>query len=177
MAKKRKFCAYRALEPRAYTRTSKYRHKSFIRAMPNINIVRFNMGNPTKDFAYTVELHSKIDCQIRHNAFESARQSSNRYLETNLGKKGYFMRIRPYPFHILRENPLAAGAGADRMSTGMKHSFGNPIGSAARIKKGQILFEVRVSKTNLEVGKAAIKRAGHKMPCGVQVVVVENPKK
>ena len=44
-------------------------------------------------------------------------------------------------------------------------------------EEGQTLFEVRVSKSNLEIGKAAIKRAGHKMPCGVQVVVKENPKK
>ncbi len=176
MAKLRKFCAYRRLESRPYTRISKYREKSFIKATPQSNIVRFNMGAGNKAFGYTLELISKIDCQIRHNAFEAGRQSSNRMLENTLGKRGYFMRIRPYPFHILRENPLAAGAGADRMSTGMKHSFGNPISSAARIKKGQIIMEVRINKSNLDTGKAALKRFQHKMPCGCQIVVKENPK-
>ena len=47
---------------------------------------------------------------------------------------GYFFQLRIYPHHILRENPLAAGAGADRMSTGMKCAFGKPISVAARVK-------------------------------------------
>ncbi len=177
MAKTRKFCAYRALESRPYTRISKYREKSYIKASPQNNIVRYNMGSATKEFDFTLELRSKIDCQIRHIALEAARVSSNRWLESNLGKKGFFMRIRTYPFHILRENPLAAGAGADRMSTGMKHSFGNPVGSAARIKKGQIIFEIKVNKSKLDIGKIAIKRASHKLPCSTQVVIVQNPKK
>jgi large subunit ribosomal protein L10e len=176
MAKTRKFAAYRKLEPRAYTRISKYREKSFIKATPQNNIVRFDMGNPTREFDYTVEIKSKQACQIRHNALEAARQTSNRVLEANLGKKGYFMRIKPYPFHIMRENPLAAGAGADRMSTGMKHSFGNPIGSAARIRKGQTVMYVKVNKTNLDFGKLAMKRAGAKLPCACQMVITENKK-
>ena len=177
MAKTRKFCAYRKPEPRAYTRISKFRKKAYIKTTPNINVVRFNMGIATKDFRYTYELRSKIDCNIRHNALESARQTSNRLLENTLGKKGYFLRIRTYPFHIMRENPLAAGAGADRMSTGMKHSFGNPIGSAARVKKNQIISEVRVNRTNLDTAKLAMQRFSKKLPCSCKIVKVENPKK
>ena len=127
MARLRKFCAYRRLE-RPYTRVSKFREKSFIRANPNIAIVRFDMGDPTKKFQYQLDLISKDDLQIRHNALESARMTCNRLLENQVGKKSYYLKVRVYPFHILRENPLAAGAGADRMSTGMKHSFGKPIG-------------------------------------------------
>ena len=58
MAKTRKFCAYRRLE-RPYTRKSKFREKSFIKASPNVRIVKFVMGNPTRDFNHTVELISK----------------------------------------------------------------------------------------------------------------------
>ena len=177
MAKTRKFCSYRKLESRPYTRISKYREKSYIKASPQNSIVRFNMGSATKAFDYTIELKSKIDCQIRHNALEAARQTSNRILENNLGKKGFFMRIKTYPFHIMRENPLAAGAGADRMSTGMSHAFGNPIGTAARIRKGQTVIEVKVNKSKLDLGKLAIKRAGRKLPCAVQIVVTQNIKK
>lgn len=173
MARVRKFAAYRKLEPRPYTRVSKYREKSFIKATPNINIVRFDMGNPTREFGYTLKLISKVDCQIRHNALESARMTSNRLLENTLGKRGYFMKIKTYPFHILRENPLAAGAGADRMSTGMKHSFGKPIGRVARIRKGQILFQLNVNKSNLDTAKKALKRASYKLPCPCLIQVTE----
>ena len=63
------------------------------------------------------------------------------------------------------------------MSTGMKHSFGNPIGSAARVKKGQTIIELRVNKSNLDTAKLAIKRAGHKLPCACQIIVEEQAKK
>ena len=119
MARLRKFCAYRRVE-RPYTRVSKYREKSFVRARPNKIIVKFNMGHPTREFNTTLNLVSKDQLQIRHNAMESARMSCNRLLESTLGKTSYRLIIRPYPHHIIRENPLAAGAGADRMSTGMK---------------------------------------------------------
>jgi len=109
MAKLRKGVAYRKLE-RPYTRISKYRQKSFIRTARNIRVVRFNMGETNRKFQYTLNLLSKSSFQLRHNAIEAARQSSNRLLEKVLGKSGYFMKIRVYPHHVLRENPLAAGA-------------------------------------------------------------------
>jgi len=34
-------------------------------------------------------------------------------------------------------------AGADRLSSGMRHSYGKPIGVAARVEIGQILISVR----------------------------------
>ena len=55
MARIRKFTAYRRLE-RPYTRISKYKKKSFIKANPKHIIVRFNMGNPKKKFKYTLTL-------------------------------------------------------------------------------------------------------------------------
>ncbi len=57
-------------------------------------------------------------------------------------KTDYKFKIKVYPHHHIRENPLASGAGADRMSTGMKKSFGKVIGLAARVKEGQEVMEV-----------------------------------
>lgn len=173
MAKIRKAVSYRRLE-RPYTRKSKYRKLSFVRASPHSKIVRFEMGEIGKKFSHTFKLISKADIQIRHDALESARQTSNRLLEKEIGKTGYFMKIRVFPHHILRENPLAAGAGADRMSTGMQRSFGKPIGIAARVKKGQILIQLDVSKEYLETAKHALKRASYKFPCKCSIEVVEN---
>ena len=163
MVKLRKFSAYRALE-RPYTRISKYKKKSFIKTTPNVKIVRFKTGNLKKEFPYSLHLVSKDDLQIRDNALESGRQSANRVLELTLGTGGYFMQLRPYPHHILRENPLAAGAGADRFSTGMQKSFGKPIGSAARIRKGQKIVTVSVNKQHLGLAKKALDRFRKRVP-------------
>lgn len=173
MAKLRKFAAYRSIE-RAYTRISKYRGKSYVRARPNCRIVRFDMGEVRKDFDYTVLLKSKALMQIRDNAIEAARQTSNRVLQKNIGKTGWKMKIRMFPHHILRENPLASGAGADRMSTGMKCSFGKPIGIAAQVKEGQAIFQISTTKERIAVAKEALRRAGSKLPCGTQIEVVQN---
>ena len=173
MAKIRKFAAYRNLE-RPYTRKSKFRKKSYIKANIHSTIVKFNMGDSKKKFPYIIRLNSKNDIQIRHNALEAARQSCNRFLETNLGKTGYYLHVKVYPHHILRENPLASGAGADRMSTGMKCSFGKSISIAARIKKGQTIFEVHIPKQNQDIARKALNRAKNKFPCSCSIQILEN---
>lgn len=173
MAKLRKFSAYRRLE-RPYTRVSKYREKSYVRAAPHLIITKFAMGNPNKKFSYHLNLVTRQDIQIRQNAIESARMSSNKMLEEKLGRNGYHLKIRIYPFHILRENPLASGAGADRMSTGMARSYGKPIGIAARLKKEQIVFSLDVNKPDIVLGRLALKRAAYKLPCSCKILVNEN---
>lgn len=174
MAKKRKFCAYRRLE-RPYTRKSKFKKKSFVRASPVTKVVKFDLGNLAKDdWEYSVQLISKDDLNIRDNALESARQISNKYLENNIGKENYHLRIKAFPHHMLRENPLASGAGADRMSTGMKMSFGKVIGIAARVKKGKVLFEIGTEKDFLEKAKTALVKASTKMPGSCTVQIAKN---
>ena len=163
--------AWRRLE-RPYTRKSKYRKKAFVRAVPNNKIVKYVMGNQKKEYSYEVSLRSKVDIQIRHNALESARKTTNRLLETK-APLNYRLRIKVYPHHILRNNPLAAGAGADRMSTGMSHSFGKAVGIAARVKKGQTIMDVAVNKDKLNIAKAALDRARKKMPCDCSIVIEE----
>ncbi len=140
MAKLIRAVAWRRLE-RPYTRKSKYRKHNFVRSVPNSKIVKYHMGNVQADFPVKLILKANTDIQLRHNALEAARQSSNRYLEGKLGKQGFHLHILVYPHHILRNNPLAAGAGADRMSTGMARSFGKAVGIAARVKKGQAFME------------------------------------
>jgi ribosomal protein L16/L10AE len=111
MPKLRKFAAYRRIE-RPYTRISKFRGRNYVRGNPHLLISQFDMGNRKKKFAYTLKLISKASLQIRQNAMESARMVCNRDLESKIGKENYRFIIKMYPFHVLRENPLAAGAGA-----------------------------------------------------------------
>jgi large subunit ribosomal protein L10e len=169
MAKLRKFVAYQKLE-RPYTRISKYTKKNYVRGgFPHMKVIKFDMGDPKKEYDAVVRLTSKRSMNVRHNAIESARMTSNRVLERGLGKE-YHLKIKIYPFHVLRENPLASGAGADRMSTGMKKSYGKSIGCAARVKEGQTLMEVRLNKDNIKLGKQALDRAAKKFPCSCKIV-------
>lgn len=177
MPKLRKFTAYRRLE-RPYTRRSKYRKKSFIKVNPTVGVVRFVMGDTSdKKFGYSLYLKSTKGLQIRNFAIEAGRQCGNRVLEKGIGKTGYRMVVRIFPHHVLRENPLAAGAGADRMSTGMQASFGKPIGLAARVLENKIICQVDCEKNHLELAKKALKRFGSKLPCKCYTEVVDNVKK
>jgi large subunit ribosomal protein L10e len=136
------------------------------------------MGDSRTYFPYKVVLMAKgpVGWQIRDNAIESARLAASRGMEKTLGKLGYLIRLRIYPHHILRENPLAAGAGADRMSTGMKHSFGKPIGIAAQVRPNQVLIEINTTKANVELAKKALKQSAQRLPNKYTVQILENPK-
>ena len=174
MARLRKFVCYRSTE-RPYTRFSKYKKLSYVRARPSCRISRFTSG-VQKDYDVNVHLVSKETLQVRDNSLESARLAIVRILEKRIGKTGYFFQARVYPHHVLRENPLASGAGADRLSTGMAHSFGKPIGIAAQVSKGQAVFSINTTKANTNLARAALKSASYKLPCGFSVVVREKKK-
>lgn len=171
MVRIRKFKAYQRLE-RPYTRISKYNKKNYVRGgFPNSKLVKFEMGDQKKKYDTTMLLISDKSTNIRNNALEAARMSSNRVLELALGAN-YFYKLRVYPFHVLREHALASGAGADRLSTGMARPYGKAISSAARVKGGQIIAELRLNQANVKLGRDALARAARKLPCGCKVVVV-----
>lgn len=170
MVKLRKFAAYQNLE-RPYTRISKYTKKNYVRGgFPQMKIVKFDMGNPNKNYDQVLKLNVGRSMNIRQNALESARMTSNRLLENTIGSD-YHLRLKVYPFHVLRENPLASGAGADRMSKGMQKSYGKTIGSAARLREGQTLLELRLNKEHLKLGREALSRAAKKVPCSCRIIV------
>ena len=165
MAKLRKWSAYRSLE-RPYTRYSKYRKKAFVKARPGKKIIKYDMGNleASEDmFPVVLKLISKDDAQVRTNSIESARIAILRRIEKKYGRKGFYMKIKAVPHHIIRENPLAAGAGADRLSTGMKHSFGKTIGTACQVTKGKEILELHLSEGEEEFGRKALKVGSSKL--------------
>lgn len=171
MARLRKFVCYRRLE-RPNTRKSKYTKKAFVKVVPASKVSRYQMGNAARKFSHKVVVMPKTSLQIRHNALESARQTSTRWLEKMLTKDAFFIKMRVFPHHVLRENPLASGAGADRLSTGMAHSFGKSISIAAQVLKNKPLFEINVDEQGVEVAKQACKRIAHKVPCSCIVQVM-----
>jgi len=171
MVRLRKFAAYQNLK-RPYTRISKYTKKNFVRGgFPALKIIKFDMGTPQKTYDTTIILTTQTAMNIRQNALESARMTSNRLLEKTLGKE-YHLRVKVYPFHVLRENALASGAGADRLSTGMKLAYGKPVGCAARVREKQTIIELRLNKAHLKLGREALTRAAKKLPCACKVVAL-----
>lgn len=170
MVKLRKGVAYRKLE-RPYTRASRFKKLNYVRSVPTRKVVRYDMGDPNKKWEVYMDLISKNDLQIRHNAIESARQSSNRILELTLGKNGYHYKLRIFPHHVLRENPLVAGAGADRMSTGMQKAFGKCIGTAAQVHKGQVIATIGIPKAHIKIARQALIRAKNKLPGQCSIIV------
>lgn len=169
MATLRKANAYRRIK-RAYTRKSKFKKQSFIATILPHKVVRFDMGDAGKKYKYKVKLINLEDIQIRHNALESVRLMVNRKLQNKLGSN-YHFKINKYPHHVLRENKMLSGAGADRMQTGMSKSFGKAVGSAVQAKKRSVIFTASVNDDGLEVAKESLKGAFVKMPCRCSVEV------
>lgn len=157
---------------RPYTRQATHvPRKGYVKGVPKPKITEFQLGSMAgKDKA--LYLVSQRDVQIRHNALESARIAAVQLLEKNLAKSGgYFIRVRVYPHHVLRENAMATGAGADRFQQGMRASFGNPIGTAARVKTGQKIFEVRVQLQSIKMAKDALMQARYKLPMPCRIIM------
>ncbi|MBS3108370.1 50S ribosomal protein L16 [Candidatus Woesearchaeota archaeon] len=148
---------------RAYTRKSKYKKWAFIKAIPPLKLVKFDQGDLQKKFESEVNLYSKQDIQLRHNALESARQVIHKHLADLLGNN-YHLKVRPYPHHILREHKMLAGAGADRMSPGMTMAFGKPVGLAAQVKKDQPIITVMVDTKDILSAKTALNFAIARLP-------------
>jgi large subunit ribosomal protein L10e len=170
MAKLREARAYRRVK-RAYTRTSKYKEKSYVKGVPGSKIVAYDMGAKSTDFPYKVTLIAKKSVNLRHNAIEASRITAVKYLSEILGKMGFHLQIRAVPHQIMRENPLATGAGADRMQQGMRASFGKAIGAAAQIKEGKVIMAAFVEEKGVTAAKEALRKAASKYPIACKTEV------
>ena len=163
---------YVSLKDRAYTRVAIIvPRRNYIGTNPGLKTRQFNMGDTTKEFTHILDLVTEESLHIRDNAIESARIAIGRYLNRVVGKDNFFMRIRVYPHHIMRENKQAQGAHADRIQKGMSHAFGKPIGRAVRAKAGMTLISVLVNEENIDIAKKALLRACSKMPCKLHVKI------
>jgi len=162
---------YRKLH-RPYTRQSRRKpRKSYIKGVPRPKISQFEMGKKGK-YQKAVFLVTKEEGQIRHNALEAARIATVQHMEKTLGKgAAFFLKVRVYPHHVLRENALATGAGADRFQQGMKQSFGSPIGTAAQVKENQKIMEIQVNEGRVSVAREALKKANYKLPLKCKIII------
>ena len=136
--------------------------KNYIKALPRTALLIFNMGVKKEGYDLMFTLASKQNVQIRSNSLEAARQSANKYLEKEI-PGDYYMRVVPFPHNVIREKKFATGAGADRVSQGMTLSFGKPAAVAARVFKGDVVFELKTKAENKVAARTAMKRASMKL--------------
>ncbi len=139
--------------------------------VPGLKIVQFDMGNPREKFPVALHLEAKEACQIRHTALEAARVNMNRRMVKEVGRSNFHLKLRVYPHHVLRENKQATGAGADRVSEGMRLAFGKAVGTAARVQEKQRVFTIWTSAQHVEKAKNALLHGGHKLPTPISVVI------
>ena len=67
---------------------------------------------------------------------------------------------------------MLAFAGADRVQSGMRNSFGRSTGVCARVRAGQIVAEVGTSIKSLQLVRERLRVASMKIPCSCQVVIL-----
>ncbi len=157
---------YRVPKGRSYTR------KEYMDGIPASKITIFDMGELTNiQFELELSLVAKESSQMTHNALEAARVAANRYLMDKTGKAGYYLKFRIYPHEVLRENKQATGAGADRVSDGMRRAFGKAVGLAAKVVKGQKIMSVGVNAPHYAVARDALRRGAAKLPMPYAITV------
>ena len=155
---------YREIRGHAYTR------KEYMGGVPDPRISRFDFGKQDGPWEVEVSLVVNESGQIRSTALEAARITATRYISKMAGN-AYYIKIRLYPHQVLRENKVATGAGADRISDGMRLAFGVPIGTAARTWPGTKVMSIRTTAANRGHAQEAIRKAGSKLASPSRILV------
>lgn len=157
-----------------FCKNKPYPKSRFCRGVPDAKIRTYDLGSrkeKVESFPLCLHLVSRELEQITAEALEASRIQANKYMTKNSNKESFHMRIRAHPFHVLRINKMLSCAGADRLQTGMRQSYGKPNGTAARVRIGQILMSIRTKDNLLPIAREALRRAKFKFP-GKQVIVV-----
>ncbi|EMA31887.1 50S ribosomal protein L16 [Halobiforma nitratireducens] len=165
---------YREISKPAYTR------REYITGIPGSKIAQHKMGDigaDAEDYPIQISLVTEEEVQIRHGSLEASRLSANRHMLKNAGENNYKMILRKFPHHVIRENKQATGAGADRVSDGMRQAFGKIVGTAARIDAGERIFTVWCDVDDAEHAKEAFRRAYNKITPPCRIVVEKGEEK
>lgn len=159
---------YRKITQHAYTR------REYMGGVPGLRILQFQSGNKTAEFPLKIHLVAEERLQIRHTALESMRITAVRTLDKAVGRENFKLHVRAYPHHVLRQNKQASGAGADRVSMGMRLAFGKPIGTAARVSAGQQILTVHTTEKHIPAVRNALRKCYNKIstPCHVDIEYV-----
>ncbi len=155
---------YRKVEGQVYTR------REYMGGIPTCRVTQFDTGNVRGEFSWSLTLGTEEAAQVRDVALEAARVSAVRVLE-KAAPNEFHLKVRRFPHQVLREHKMAMGAGADRISDGMRRAFGKPVGRAVRAAIGTELLTVYTTEAHLGDAKEALRKASHKLPVPTRVIV------
>ena len=146
--------------------------KKYAPGTPDIRIARFQTGASNSDYEVNIRLISKEKCQIRDNALEAARVAANKKMNKIVPETSYKLSVKLYPHTVISENRMLATAGADRLQEGMRRAYGKPMGLAARVKIGTVLYEISTYERFTADAKRALKTASSKLPQPTSISIV-----
>lgn len=157
---------YRQIRGQAYTR------REYMGGVPAPRITTFDLGTTNGEFPIEMNLIILEPCQVRHTSLEAARIAANRALGKGTTTASFHLKINVYPHIVLREHKMATGAGADRVSGGMRAAFGKAVGTAARVQAGTTIMTLRVTPQAFPAAKEALWKASMKLPspCHMEIV-------
>jgi large subunit ribosomal protein L10e len=177
MASRRPWRCYSSWSRRPYQHKRSANHRrEYARGGSQSKIVRFWGGNkaiPWEDWELVVGLRVNRQIQISSNALEAIRITINSALQNKIGRVNYRFRVRPKPFQKYRENRMLAFAGADRVQSGMRNSFGRSTGVCARVRAGSIVCDVGTSLKDLPIVRDRLRIASMKISCLCTIVVLK----
>ncbi|MBD3256412.1 MAG: 50S ribosomal protein L16 [Candidatus Lokiarchaeota archaeon] len=177
MAHRRPWHCYSKWNRRPYQHKRSANHRrEFARGGAQSKIQRFWGGAksvPWKQWDLVVSLKVDKQIQISSNALETIRVTVNSILQKKIGRNNYRLRVRPKPFQKIRENRMLAFAGADRVQSGMRNSFGRSTGVCARVRAGQVIMDVGINLKHLPLLRNRYRIATMKLPCSCQTVITK----
>jgi len=177
VAHKRPWHCYSKWNRRPYQHKRSANHRrEYARGGAQSKIQRYWGGNkavPWEDWELVVGLKVNKQIQISSNALEAIRITINSPLQKRLGRNNFRFRVRSKPFQKYRENRMLAFAGADRVQSGMRNSFGRSTGVCARVKAGAIILDVGCYLRDLAYVRERLRIAGMKISCSSQTVVTK----
>ena len=158
---------YREIEGQIYTRTE------YMGGIPHCRITQFDTGNVHQRYKFQFTIRTEEAGNVQDRALEAARVSIVRVMD-KAASNNFHIKVRRYPHSILREHKMATGAGADRISDGMRGAFGKPVGHAVRAQINEPLITLSCRSENIPEAKEALRKASCKLPMPVRIEVVEH---
>jgi large subunit ribosomal protein L10e len=158
----------------AYQRKRSHK-RDLVRGGADPHIRLYHVGAkemPADSWDVTIGVIINRQRQISDFALEAMRTSVNRTLTRDLARERFHMIVHPHVWQVYRENKMMAFAGADRLQTGMRNSFGKCVGHCARVRAGQLILELRINLKDFEKGKKAMQVATYKVTSGARLVLL-----
>lgn len=177
MAHKRPWHCYSKWTRRPYQHKRSANHRrEYARGGSQSKIQRYWGGSkevPWEEWDLVIGLKVDKQIQISSNSLEAIRITINGALQKYIGRNNYRFRVRSKPFQKYRENKMMSVAGADRIQTGMRNSFGRSTGVCARVRAGSIVCEVGTPIKHLALVRDRMRVASMKVPCSCSIVVIK----